>query len=269
MDSNGTPPFYQNVIVMRHGDRLDNFDPLWTTKATRPWDPPLFDAGKVRAFIAGQKLRTQLGFPIRRVFVSPFLRCVQTASEVSSALCAINDDPIKTSSVDIQIDPSKLKVSIEYGLCEMLNREAIRASVAPKDGEFSFNIAELQTLLPSGIVDQSTVPLYDKLPKWGETVLGARARYVQVIKDLADKYPSENLLLVTHGEGVGTAVSAFMKDVTVYEVEYCAFAQLRRNMASEGEKGDFEVVMNKEQTGIGYYPLNNSMEDPFDAKPNA
>ena len=28
---------------------------------------------------------------------------------------------------------------------------------------------------------------------------GARARYAQVIEALADKYPAENLLLVTHG----------------------------------------------------------------------
>lgn len=28
---------------------------------------------------------------------------------------------------------------------------------------------------------------------------GANDRYVQVFKALADKYPSENLLLVTHG----------------------------------------------------------------------
>ena len=39
-----------------------------------------------------------------------------------------------------------------------------------------------------------------QLPQWKETVDGARYRYAQVIKTLADKYPSENLLLVTHGK---------------------------------------------------------------------
>lgn len=38
------------------------------------------------------------------------------------------------------------------------------------------------------------------MPKWQETVEGARARYPEVMKALADKYPSENLLLVTHGK---------------------------------------------------------------------
>ncbi|THG08096.1 hypothetical protein TEA_015336 [Camellia sinensis var. sinensis] len=72
----------QNVVVMRHGDRIDNFEPLWSASAARPWDPPLVDAGLVRAFCTGRKFRTQLGFPIHCVFVSPFLRCLQTASQV-------------------------------------------------------------------------------------------------------------------------------------------------------------------------------------------
>jgi len=39
-----------------------------------------------------------------------------------------------------------------------------------------------------------------QLPQWEESVLQAGARYQQLIKDLADKYPTENLLLVTHGK---------------------------------------------------------------------
>ena len=38
-----------------------------------------------------------------------------------------------------------------------------------------------------------------QLPQWEEPVLHTRARYEQIVKDLADKYPTENLLLVTHG----------------------------------------------------------------------
>lgn len=109
MDSSDSQHF-QNVVVMRHGDRLDNTEPLWVSTAARPWDPPLADPGKVRAFCTGRKLRSQLGFPIHRVLVSPFLRCVQTASEVISALCAIDDDPVNMTGDGVAIDPSKLKV---------------------------------------------------------------------------------------------------------------------------------------------------------------
>lgn len=254
----------QNVVVMRHGDRIDNFEPLWSASAARPWDPPLVDAGLVRAFCTGRKFRTQLGFPIHRVFVSPFLRCLQTASQVISALCAVDDvDPTVMTSDGLKFDPSKLKVSIEYGLCEMLNREAIRPNVAPKDGDFGFHTSELEAKLPAGTIDHSVEPVYEELPRWEETVIGARGRYAQIIRALADKFPSENLLLVTHGEGVGVAVSEFMKDINVYEVEYCAYSHLQRSVFVGENKsftaGEFEVLIHKTQTGISYYPSNMDM----------
>lgn len=108
---NQTPEFYQNVVVMRHGDRIDNFEPLWISTATRPWDPPLVEQGRVRAFCTGRKFRNHLGFQLHRVFVSPFLRCVQTAAEVVSALSALRDDPAVLTAGSLPIDPSKLKVS--------------------------------------------------------------------------------------------------------------------------------------------------------------
>ncbi|CAK9146208.1 unnamed protein product [Ilex paraguariensis] len=264
-DGNSDKQFFQNVVVMRHGDRIDNFEPLWAATAARPWDPPLVDAGKVRAFCTGKKIRTQLGFPIHRVFVSPFLRCLQTASEAVSALCAVDDDPTQMSSEGVQIDPSKIKVSVEYGLCEMLNREAIRDQIAPKDGNFGFNIPDCEGMLPAGTVDHTVEQVYKELPQWEETVTDARSRYAQIIKALADKVPSENLLLVTHGEGVGVAVSTLLKDITVYEVEYCAYSHSRRPIIF-GEKhsftaGDFELVTPKGLSGISYYPLSNATDD--------
>lgn len=102
---------YQNIFVMRHGDRIDNFEPLWVSTAERPWDPPLVQDGMIRAFRTGQRIRSQIGFPIHRVFVSPFVRCIQTAYEVIAALSAVNVDPNAMSSKDVpSIDKSKLKV---------------------------------------------------------------------------------------------------------------------------------------------------------------
>ncbi|XP_022756954.1 uncharacterized protein LOC111304566 isoform X2 [Durio zibethinus] len=238
---------------MRHGDRMDNFDPTWVKTAERPWDPPLVHNGLARAFRTGRTFRTLLPFPIHRVFVSPFLRCVQTASEVVAALCAVDDDPIAKSSSDVvSIDPSKVKVSIEYGLCEMLNRKAIRRDVAPKDGIFRFDVPQLEALLPSGTLDRS-VRVYKELPQWEETVMGARTRYEQIIKALVDKYPSENLLLVTHGEGVGVSVSGFLEETAVTEVDYCAYSELRRPISCKNESftaGNFEVLTKSGHTGI-------------------
>ncbi|XP_057805512.1 uncharacterized protein LOC131020610 [Salvia miltiorrhiza] len=238
-DGDGSSQFRQNVVVMRHGDRLDNAVPLWAASAPRPWDPPLADDGHVRAYSTGDKLRKQLSFPIHRVFVSPFLRCLQTASGVVSALCAVDrksDDPNDLTSNGVVIDPSKIKVSMEYGLCEMMNSLAIRPNVAPKDGIFSFDTSQCKSVLPAGTIDNSTEMVYKELPRWQETLDGARARYVQVITSLADKYPSENLLLVTHGEGVGSSVAGCFEDVEVAEVEYCAYSILQRSVVFKENK---------------------------------
>ena len=45
----------------------------------------------------------------------------------------------------------------------MLNREAIRRVSVPKDGNFRFNIAELQALLPAGKVDRAVKPVYEEV----------------------------------------------------------------------------------------------------------
>ncbi|XP_018477692.1 uncharacterized protein LOC108848754 [Raphanus sativus] len=66
----------------------------------------------VPAFRTGQRIRSQKRFPIHRVFVYPFIRCVQTASKVVSALSAVDLDPNATYSKDVlSIDKSKLKVT--------------------------------------------------------------------------------------------------------------------------------------------------------------
>lgn len=263
------PQFHQNVVVMRHGDRVDYIDPLWTASATRPWDPPLIDAGKARAFRTGWRIRKEIGIPIHRVFVSPFLRCLQTASGAVMALSAVEDKSDELDGFDLNgivIDPSKIKVSIEYGLCEMMNSIAIKPDVAPKDGIFSFDISNCEAQLPAGTVDNSVEQIYKELPKWQETAEGAPARYLDVIKALADKYLSENLLLVTHGEGVSSSVRGFVKDVDMIgEVEYCAYSHLRRTILA-GENNSFTaggfVGSPEGQVGITYLLFNKESGNP-------
>jgi hypothetical protein len=160
------------------------------------------------------------------------------------------------SSQDVpSIDKSKLKVAIEFGLCEMLNSVAIRRELAPKDGDFDFRISDLEAMFPEGMVDHNVDMVYKELPKWEESVEGCRDRYVKVVKALADKYPTENLLLVTHGEGVGTTFSTFYKDTTVYEVDYCAYVELRREVTGQDgsvKAGEYEVVLSHGQAGIRF-----------------
>lgn len=45
----------------------------------------------------------------------------------------------------------------------MLNKEAIRVDVAPKDGNFGFDVPLLETMFPSGTLDPSVERVYGKV----------------------------------------------------------------------------------------------------------
>lgn len=95
MRSTPTP---HSVCIARHGIRLDFADPEWFKTAARPYDPPLAPAGVMQARELAQRLHTER---IAHIFSSPFLRCVETASEIASLL--------------------ELPIEIEPGLSEWLN----------------------------------------------------------------------------------------------------------------------------------------------------
>ncbi|KAF9597097.1 hypothetical protein IFM89_015761 [Coptis chinensis] len=194
----------QHITVMRHGDRLDCEDPLWKSTAERAWDPPLSDTGKARAFAIGKQFKDNLSAPIHRVIVSPFLRCVQTASQIVSALCTVDKN---ANYMDVD---NEVKVTIEYGLCEVFNRRNLAR--APEHGKnVGFNVSELEAMFPDGTVE-TMEPICNQLPDWHERPESAKLRYATVIRSLAKRFPYENLLLVTHKMGVKTAVSSFRKD---------------------------------------------------------
>lgn len=45
----------QRLIIIRHGERLDNVDPDWERTAERPYDPPLTDDGEEEVRTLGQE----------------------------------------------------------------------------------------------------------------------------------------------------------------------------------------------------------------------
>ena len=60
----------------------------------------------------------------------------------------------------------ELQVSIEYGLSEMMNAEAmgvIVSQVAPDVDKWFPDLEELEAVLPAGTVDHSTEPLYPEV----------------------------------------------------------------------------------------------------------
>ncbi|XP_031389542.1 uncharacterized protein LOC116202225 [Punica granatum] len=164
--------------------------------------------------------------------------------EVVSALCAIGGNSDALPRTDMLIDPSKIKVSIEYGISEIFNGMSIKTP--PKDGEWGFNLPELELKFPAGTLDPEFEPVVKELPKWGETSSDAYARFGPVIHALADRYPSENLLFITHGAGLRATAWTFLNGAEVHKVEYCAYVELERqinmNDSNSFIAGKFGVV---------------------------
>lgn len=209
----------QKLFVMRHGERLDDADPSWVgIPGVRTWDPPLTARGTEQAMEVGQRLRSE-GVEIRRILVSPFLRCVQTTAGFIKGMY-----PEGT-------DISKLKVSIEYGLAELMNRVAIRNPRQPQSTEpWHIPFEKLYSVLPSGVVDTSVQSIVPKLPEWEESSEDGHKRFSSTFFGVADKFPDENVLCVSHGEGVAVSVMHLRPDVEVYGVQYCAHTLAERDV---------------------------------------
>ncbi|KAL3738927.1 hypothetical protein ACJRO7_020329 [Eucalyptus globulus] len=255
------PPHHQHVIVMRHGHRLDSIDRSWPLTAPRPWDPPLAEAGWARALEVAEQLPTQLGFPIHRVVVSPFRRSVDTALGLIGGRPAPDKDPNAVTGTGGGIDPSKVKISIEYGLGELFNDKTFRhAPPSPENhGDWGFNIPEVEALVPLDTLDRAVKPVFNELPHWGETEAKARDRYLHTIRSLANSYPSENLLLVTHGEAVKVALLTHLEEAARFEIKvnYCGYIQLRRPVVQSSEAleaGEFELLTSHGQSGVNCLP---------------
>ncbi|KAJ3120708.1 hypothetical protein HK098_004394 [Nowakowskiella sp. JEL0407] len=85
------------LYIVRHGERMDNVDKNWLKTCQSlgydPYDPPLTDKGILQAAATGRFIEddnysnnSKSNIPITHVFTSPFLRCVETASQIVSAL---------------------------------------------------------------------------------------------------------------------------------------------------------------------------------------
>ena len=187
----------QIIWIARHANRLDFVNPDWFLTAERRYDPPLSDDGMVQAQQLANRLKTE---KIDRIFASPFLRTVQTASAIAEVL--------------------DLPINLETGLSEWLNpkwmtEEPERAS-----------IKELKELYP--YIDVSYTPQI--AVKYPETRQQMRQRSAQTARCLATEYSPENILLIAHGASVLGAAMGFVGDLAIKEVKasLCSLVKIVR-----------------------------------------
>eukprot|EP00271_Cylindrocystis_brebissonii_P008533 TRINITY_DN2290_c1_g1_i2.p1 TRINITY_DN2290_c1_g1~~TRINITY_DN2290_c1_g1_i2.p1 ORF type:complete len:510 (-),score=98.83 TRINITY_DN2290_c1_g1_i2:335-1864(-) len=269
---NGVVVRMQTMIAMRHAERLDEVDQSWCATAQRPWDPPITSKGREMAFEAGRRLRLE-GWEITRVVVSPFLRCIQTAVEVVAALATDDSMAIPGEEErrrEAALQQTKIKVSIDYGLGEVMNPRVIRSPppLQPDGSSQSWLPAESELLaqLPKAWLEPSSIPTMSELARFPEVDEEAHMRFARAFDLLADTYPDDNILCITHGEAVSVSVSRLLP-VTVYEVCNCGFSWAQRSIYGRGDDdeggggggggqmrpaGEWELLTDSGSTGISW-----------------
>lgn len=154
------------LYVIRHGKRLDHENSSWKQTAARPFDPPLADIGHTQAKLTAQYLE---GLPIKAIYVSPFIRTLQTAGPIADQL--------------------GLPLYVEGGIAEWLN---------PKWYDYSAGLltpTQAQEQFPQ--VDTSYRPLVTpRYPEPEEAICQARVEFVA--RHIAQTAGGD-VLFVSHG----------------------------------------------------------------------
>lgn len=182
----------QVVWIARHGNRLDFINPQWFNTAIRRYDPPLSEDGLIQAQELAERLKSE---NIAHIFASPFLRTIQTANQVASAL----DLPIK----------------LEAGLSEWLNPEWMT--------EFPQTHPRELLKLEFPRIDWSYTSRV--IPQYPETKEIMIQRAQETARRLLAEF-SEDILLVGHGASVEGATWGLVEGNPQINASLCCLVQL-------------------------------------------
>ncbi|MEN9870986.1 MAG: hypothetical protein RLZZ171_1974 [Cyanobacteriota bacterium] len=185
----------QTVWIARHGNRLDFVNPEWFNTATRRYDPPLSDDGFIQAAELGQRLKSE---NIKHLFVSPFLRTIQTAHEVAQVI--------------------NLPMKLEAGLSEWHNSEWMTESPEIHPQEL------LATAYPT-INWSYQSQIY---PQYPETKANVNQRTAATVKQLLSKY-DEDILIVGHGASVFGVTQGLVADIPDSKIALCSLTKVVRD----------------------------------------
>ena len=182
----------QTVWIARHGNRLDFVNPEWFNTAERRYDPPLSEDGVIQARELAARLKSET---IAHIFASPFLRTIQTATEVARVL----DLPIK----------------LEAGICEWLNPYWMDETPETQDREW---LARQYPLIDWNY--QSCIE-----PQYPETETQLYQRTAKTIDRLVAKF-SEDILIVGHGGSVLGTTRGLVTGNPTFKVSLCSLTKL-------------------------------------------
>jgi broad specificity phosphatase PhoE len=191
---------HRRVWLVRHGNRLDFVRPEWFETAIHPYDPPLCPAGLLQAKELGTRLRCE---GIDHVFVSPFLRTLQTAAAIAPSF------PLK-----------KLSLKIEGGLGEWLN-----PAWMPAAPSLSFD----PTLDNGDFQNHCSVDRDYRSqcqPVYPESESQMLQRSAATMNYLVERY-SGNLLVVAHKESLRGCAIALTGAEPAFSFDVCSITGLQ------------------------------------------
>lgn len=186
----------QRIWIVRHGNREDFQNPGWSRTAQRPFDPALSADGETQAREVGLSLQSE---QVHRVFASPFLRTIQTASHIADAL--------------------NLPVCLEPGIGEILPNVESTPALLPE--------VERKQRFPR--IDEDYTAL--KELSYPESSEEGHERAAAAAQALTDRFPEKNLLMVTHGAPVVGIVRGLTGLKDRITVPLCCIFTLQRNDA--------------------------------------
>jgi broad specificity phosphatase PhoE len=182
----------RTLWIARHGNRLDFVYPEWFETASLRYDPPLSEDGQHQVQHLAHRLQSEA---IAHVFCSPFLRAIQTAHPIATAL--------------------DLPLNLEAGLGEWHNPDWMTES--PQTHVFD----DLKPHYPR-INDNYRSYLR---PQYPETESQLRQRLSAIAHHLVATY-SENLLLVGHSATVMWITAALLPDTPLIRSPLCCLVKL-------------------------------------------
>lgn len=202
------------VFLCRHGHRINSERRDWHGADDNKYDPYLSKQGNAQAKMLARRLRQE---PIDKIFSSPYLRALQTASHIAEAI--------------------RLPVCVENGLGEWLHTEWLSEDPRIPD------IQERALTFPRVDLEYRSriTPVYP------ETEAQLKDRLMRVSRHLLGTY-SGNLLIVGHGKTV-SGIAAILTGIPDAEFSsgLCCLTKLEWTSAL------WKVVLNGDTSHLTYF----------------
>ena len=205
------------LFVARHAARVDYAERdagnNWTAKAERPWDPPLTAEGTRQGLALGagcaaaaQRLEVP---PVTRVVSSPFVRAIQTAAAAARAL-GVSEVAVEPGMAEIMSDKwfghwAVAGADSTWGGPQTKGPQPARPEAAtPAGGLIADPAVHAGATLGADVAISAQPPAvaFEELSyieASPETYDLMRPRVERTLRALAERWPGESVLVISHG----------------------------------------------------------------------